>query len=212
MSPLPLASIFFETRTHPLTGEEQHLLRAMPVMLAVLCILAIAYRYYSAFLAAKVAAFDDRRRTPAHEFNDGHNYHPTNRWVLFGHHFAAISGAGPLIGPVLAMQYGYAPGLLWLVIGVCLAGAVQDMLVMAASVRHKGQSLAEIAKAELGKSASLVASLAILAIVVIALGGLAFVVVKALGGEDAKLPASTIILTPDGSKVEFVAHPDGGRL
>ena len=94
MLPLPLANLFVETRTHPLTGEEQHLLRAMPVMLAVLCILAIAYRYYSAFLAAKVAAFDDRRRTPAHEFNDGHNYHPTNRWVLFGHHFAAIAGAG----------------------------------------------------------------------------------------------------------------------
>jgi len=212
MLPLPLANLFVETRTHPLTGEEQHLLRAMPVMLAVLCILAIAYRYYSAFLAAKVAAFDDRRRTPAHEFNDGHNYHPTNRWVLFGHHFAAISGAGPLIGPVLAMQYGYAPGLLWLVIGVCLAGAVQDMLVMAASVRHKGRSLAEIAKAELGKSASLVASLAILVIVVIALGGLAFVVVKALGGEDAKLPANTLVVTPDDGSKPVVESTDRGAV
>jgi hypothetical protein len=100
--------------------------RAMPLLLGVLCVLAIAYRYYSAFLAAKVAALDDARKTPAHQFNDGQNYHPTNKWVLFGHHFAAISGAGPLIGPVLAMQWGYAPGLLWLVIGVCLAGAVQD--------------------------------------------------------------------------------------
>src|SRR5262245_28514411 len=210
MLPLPLAdaNLFFETRNHPTNGEELHLLRAMPVMIAVLCILAIAYRFYSAFLAAKVAAFDDRRRTPAHQFNDGQNYHPTNRWVLFGHHFAAISGAGPLIGPVLAMQYGYAPGLLWLVIGVCLAGAVQDMLVMAASVRHKGRSLAEIAKTELGKSASLVASLAILVIVIIALGGLAFVVVKALGGEDAKLPVGTVIVTPTGTGVEKVPVSD----
>src|SRR5829696_4906109 len=137
-------------------------LHAMPVMVLVLCCLAVAYRYYSAFLAAKVAALDDSRVTPAHRFNDGQNYHPTNRWVLFGHHFAAISGAGPLIGPVLAIQYGYAPGLLWLVIGVCLAGAVQDMLVLAASVRRNGKSLAEIARAELGPYASAVVSAAIL--------------------------------------------------
>ena len=125
-------------------------LNAMPLMLGALCVLAIAYRYYSAFLAAKVAMLDDSRPTPAHRFNDGQNYHPTNKWVLFGHHFAAISGAGPLIGPVLAIQYGYMPGLFWLVIGVCLAGAVQDMLVLAASVRRGGKSLAEIARAELG--------------------------------------------------------------
>src|SRR5262245_38648247 len=135
-------------------------LHAMPVMVAALLILAIAYRYYSAFLAAKVACLDPSRQTPAHKFNDGQNYHPTNKWVLFGHHFAAISGAGPLIGPVLAIQYGYMPGLIWLIIGVCLAGAVQDMLVMAASVRRDGKSLAEIARAELGKPASIIASLA----------------------------------------------------
>ena len=110
------------------------LLNATPLLLGALCVLAIAYRYYSAFLAARVAALDDSRLTPAHRFNDGQNYDPTNRWVLFGHHFAAISGAGPLIGPVLAIQYGYMPGLIWLVVGVCLAGAVQDMLVLAASV------------------------------------------------------------------------------
>jgi carbon starvation protein len=201
---LPLANAFFETRFHPTTGEEQHLLRAMPVMLGVLCVLAIAYRYYSKFLALKVAVLDSSRTTPAHQLNDGQNYHPTNRWVLFGHHFAAISGAGPLIGPVLAMQYGYAPGLLWLLIGVCLAGAVQDMLVMAASVRRGGKSLAEIAKSELGKPASVVASLAILVIVVIALAGLAFVVVKALGGEQAKLPAGMTIKVPAGEKPEPV--------
>src|SRR5438034_1178816 len=124
-----LANIFYETE------NGRTVLHAMPLLLAVLCVLAIAYRYYSAFLAAKVAVLDDANVTPAHRLNDGQNYHPTNKWVLFGHHFAAISGAGPLIGPVLAIQYGYMPGLLWLVIGVCLAGAVQDMLVLAASVR-----------------------------------------------------------------------------
>src|SRR6201994_1175864 len=124
---------------------------AMPVMIAVLCVMAIAYRYYSAFLAAKVAALDDSRATPAVRMDDGQNYHPTNKWVLFGHHFAAISGAGPLIGPVLAIQYGYLPGLLWLVIGVCLAGAVQDMLVLAASVRRGGKSLAGNAGTQLGR-------------------------------------------------------------
>src|SRR5271170_5103373 len=176
----------------------QTVLRAMPLLLGVLCVLAIAYRYYSAFLAAKVAMLDDLRRTPAHEFNDGQNYHPTNKWVLFGHHFAAISGAGPLIGPVLAIQYGYMPGLLWLVIGVCLAGAVQDMLVLAASVRRGGKSLAEIARTELGPWANIIVSAAILFIVIIALAGLGFVVVKALGGEDVRLPKGMQIALPAG--------------
>ncbi len=174
-------------------------LRAMPLLLGALCVLAIAYRYYSAFLAAKVAALDDSRKTPAHLYADGANYDPTNKWVLFGHHFAAISGAGPLIGPVLAIQYGFFPGLLWLVIGVCLAGAVQDMLVLAASVRRGGRSLAEIARAELGKPAAVVVSAAILFIVVIALAGLGFVVVKALGGEEVRLPAGMNIRIPGGA-------------
>lgn len=189
------------------------LLRAMPLLLGALCVIAIAYRYYSAFLAAKVAALDDSRETPAHRFNDGQNYHPTSKWVLFGHHFAAISGAGPLIGPVLAIQYGYMPGLLWLVIGVCLAGAVQDMLVLAASVRRGGKSLAEIARAELGPWASLVVSAAILFIVVIALAGLGFVVVKALGGEDVKLAAGMrISVPPEAVKVpdERLTTPSAG--
>jgi carbon starvation protein len=184
-------------------------LHAMPLLLGALCVLAIAYRYYSAFLAAKVAALDDSRTTPAHQFNDGQNYHPTNKWVLFGHHFAAISGAGPLIGPVLAIQYGYLPGLLWLVIGVCLAGAVQDMLVLAASVRRGGKSLAEIARTELGPWATVVVSAAILFIVIIALAGLGFVVVKALGGEEVKLAKGMQIrLPPD----EVVNYPYGKRF
>src|SRR5260221_1414213 len=165
MSPLLLADYFYEV------SGSRTLLHAMPLLLAALCILAIAYRYYSAFLAAKVAALNDANATPAHRFNDGQNYHPTNKWVLFGHHFAAISGAGPLIGPVLALHFGYAPSLLWLLTGVCLAGAVQDMLVLAASVRRDGKSLAQIALAELGKSAAGITSLAILFIVVIALAG-----------------------------------------
>lgn len=184
------ANLFYET------AGERTLLHAMPLLLGVLCILAIAYRYYSAFLAAKVAALDDSIETPAHRFNDGQNYHPTNKWVLFGHHFAAISGAGPLIGPVLAIQYGYMPGLLWLVIGVCLAGAVQDMLVLAASVRRGGKSLAEIARVELGPWAASVVSAAILFIVVIALAGLGFVVVKALGGEEVNFAEGTKIILP----------------
>jgi carbon starvation protein len=171
-------------------------LHAMPVMVVALLVLALAYRYYSAFLAAKVAALDDSRPTPAVRLNDGQNYHPTNKWVAFGHHFAAISGAGPLIGPVLAIQYGYMPGLIWLLVGVCLAGAVQDMLVLAASVRRDGKSLAEIARHELGRPAAIVASLAILFIIVIALAGLGMVVVKALGGEEVKLPAGMQIITP----------------
>src|SRR5881394_1673860 len=172
-------------------------MNAMPLMIVVLCSLTIAYRYYSAFLAAKVAVLDDSRVTPAHTNYVGQNYDPTNRWVLFGHHFAAISGAGPLIGPVLAIQFGYLPGLLWLLIGVTLAGAVQDMLVLAASVRRGGKSLAQIALTELGRPAALVVSVAILFIVVIALAGLGFVVVKALGGEEVKLLSGMRIILPD---------------
>ncbi len=195
------------------------LLRAMPVMIGVLCVLAIAYRYYSAFLAAKVAALDDSRATPAHTLYDGQNYHPTSRWVLFGHHFAAISGAGPLIGPVLAIQFGYFPGLVWLLVGVCLAGAVQDMLVLASSVRRGGKSLAEIARSELGPWANLVVSAAILFIVVIALAGLGIVVVKALGGEEVKLakgmeiklPPNEPLPEPDRSHPGFLVYhfPEG---
>src|SRR5688500_17945986 len=108
-------------------------MRALYLILPVICILAIAYRYYSAFIAARIMSLDDSRVTPAHERNDGQNYHPTHRLVLFGHHFAAITGAGPLIGPVLAAQYEYAPGLISLVAGVCPAGAVHAHLDLSAS-------------------------------------------------------------------------------
>src|SRR5256885_1319777 len=114
-------------------------MRALYIIVPILGILVISYRYYSAFIAAKLWVLDDTRVTPAHTKNDGSNYFPTTRWVLFGHHFAAIAGAGPLVGPVLAAQFGYAPGFIWLVAGVCLAGAVQDSFWLWASVRRGGR-------------------------------------------------------------------------
>src|SRR5581483_268029 len=124
-------------------------MNVLPLILTALLVMAIAYRFYSAFLASKVVALNDRRITPAHQLMDGHNYHPTNKWVVFRHHFAAIAASGPLIAPVLAAQFGYAPGFLWLLIGVCLAGAVQDFMILVASIRRKGRSLAEIARHEI---------------------------------------------------------------
>ena len=153
---------------------------SLPIIIGALCVSAIAYRYYSAFIAAKVLALDDTRPVPSTTMYDGHNYYPTNKWVLFGHHFAAISGAGPLIGPVLAAQFGFLPGLLWLVIGVCLGGAVHDFMILGASVRRNGKSLAEIARTEISPLSGAVAGVAILFIVVIALAGLGLVVVNAL--------------------------------
>jgi len=155
-------------------------MNALPIIVGALCVMAISYRYYSAFIAAKVLALDPARPVPSQTMYDGHNYCPTNKWVLFGHHFAAISGAGPLIGPVLAAQFGFLPGLLWLVIGVCLGGAVHDFMILAASIRRKGKSLAEIARTEISPLSGFVAAVAILFIVVIALAGLGLVVVNAL--------------------------------
>lgn len=149
-------------------------------MLTALAVLAVAYRYYSAFIAAKVLCLDPKRVTPAHEKNDGHNFHPTNKWVLFGHHFAAITGAGPLIGPVLAAQFGFLPGYIWILFGVVLAGAVHDFVILVASTRRGGRSLAEIAREELGPTLGTVTAIAILCIIVVALAGLGNVVVGAL--------------------------------
>ena len=142
--------------------------------------MVIFYRYYHGFIAAKVAALDDSRKTPAYTMYDGQNYYPTNKWVLFGHHFAAITGAGPLIGPVLAAQFGVLPGYLWILIGVVVAGAVHDFIIFFASVRHGGKSLAEIAKTEISPLTGFVASIAVLFILVVALAGLGLAVVNAL--------------------------------
>jgi len=149
-------------------------------MIGTLCVLAISYRYYSAFIAARIMALDPSRRTPAHLHADGTDYHPTSKWVLFGHHFAAIAGAGPLIGPVLAAQFGFLPGFLWLLIGVVLAGAVQDFVILFASTRRGGKSLVEIARMEIGPAAGLTTAIAVLFIIIVALAGLGMAVVNAL--------------------------------
>jgi carbon starvation protein len=155
-------------------------MNALYLMLVALLVVALAYRFYGVFLAARVVVLDDRRPVPSRTLRDGQNFHPTNKWVLFGHHFAAISGAGPLIGPVLAAQFGYAPGFLWLLLGAVLAGSVHDFMVLIASVRHQGRSLAEIARSEISPAAGLVGSLAVLVIIIIALAGLGVAVVNAL--------------------------------
>ena len=155
-------------------------MNAVPIVLGAILVMALAYRYYSAFMAAKIAVINDAKPTPAYTLRDGQNYHPTNKWVLFGHHFAAISGAGPLIGPVLASQFGYAPGLLWMLLGAVLAGGVHDFLILMASIRRKGKSLAEIARHEVSPLAGTIASIAILIIIVVALAGLGLAVVNAL--------------------------------
>jgi carbon starvation protein CstA len=155
-------------------------MHALWFMVGALCVLAIAYRFYSAFLAARVLMLDDLRKTAAHIHDDGQNFHPTHKVVLFGHHFAAITGAGPLIGPVLAAQFGFLPGYLWILIGVVFGGAVHDLVILTASVRRGGSSLASIARQELGPTAGVVAGLSILFIIVVALAGLGRVVVGAL--------------------------------
>jgi len=168
-------------------------MNTLPILLGALCVYALAYRYYSAFIAAKAMALDDRRVTPAHTYADGHNYVRSPRWVLFGHHFAAIAGAGPLVGPTLAAQFGFAPGFLWLLIGAVLAGCVQDFTVMVASVRHRGRSLAEIARTEVSPFTGLITLIAVLLIVIVALAGLGIVVVNALA--DSPWGVFTIGLT-----------------
>lgn len=156
------------------------MINAIYIVLGAAFIFMLAYRYYGAFIAAKVLVIDETRTTPSHRFNDGRDYFPTNRLILFGHHFAAISGAGPLVGPVLAAQFGFAPGLIWILAGAVLAGAVHDMVILFASVRHNGKSLAEIALDEVGPITKVAASIAQLLIIVVALAGLAIVVVNAL--------------------------------
>jgi len=149
------------------------------VILAAL-ILVIAYRTYGAFIAAKVLALNEKNSVPSEVHNDGRDYVPTNKWVLLGHHFAAIAGAGPLIGPVLAAQFGYLPGTLWILVGAVVAGAVHDMVLLFASVRHDGQSISQIAKIYLGKKMGFVTSIAVLFILIITMAGLGLPVVNSL--------------------------------
>jgi carbon starvation protein len=152
----------------------------LSLLVGALCIFTLGYRYYSAFIAAKVLTLDDKLLTPAHVYEDGHDYAPAPKWVLFGHHFAAIAGAGPLIGPTLAAQFGYAPGFLWIVMGAVLCGCVHDFTVLVASLRHKGRSLADIALTEIGPFAGIVCMFAVLFILLVTLSGLGIVVVNAM--------------------------------
>jgi len=155
-------------------------INAVWLVVAALACYSIAYRFYSRFIAEKVFELDDRRMTPAERHNDGLDYVPTNKWVLFGHHFAAIAGAGPLVGPILAAQMGFLPGTIWILVGVMLAGAVQDFLILFISTRRDGRSLGEMAKQELGNFAGVVTMLGALGVMIIILSALALVVVKAL--------------------------------
>ena len=152
----------------------------MPLLIAAIAFFTLAYRFYFSFIAAKVAVVHDANVLPSSRLYDGQNYYPMNKWVLFGHHFAAIAGAGPLVGPVLAVQFGYFPGFLWMVIGAVMAGAVHDFVILVASIRHDAKSLAEIAKVEISRLSGTTASVAILIILIVAMAGLGLVVVNSL--------------------------------
>src|SRR5436309_3103867 len=151
------------------------------LVVAAVCTYAVAYRFYSRFIATRVFQLDPRRATPAERLNDGRDFVPTQKWVLFGHHFAAIAGAGPLVGPVLAAQFGFLPGTLWLIIGVVLGGAVQDFTILCCSLRRNGKSLGQMAKEEVNPAAGALAMLAVLFIMIILLAVLALIVVNAQG-------------------------------
>src|SRR5688500_1737037 len=150
------------------------------LVVAAVCTYLVAYRFYSRFIADKVFELDARRATPAERLNNGRDFVPTNKWILFGHHFSAISGAGPLVGPTLAAQFGFLPGTIWLIAGVVLGGAVQDFLILCASMRRDGKSLGQIAKEEVNPVAGMAAMVAIFAIMIILLAVLGLVVVNAL--------------------------------
>src|SRR6478735_4122165 len=155
-------------------------MNAITLVIGSICILLIVYRLYVTFMAAKVLKLNDSKPTPAQKFEDGRDYVPTNKWVVFGHHFAAIAAAGPLVGPILAAQFGYLPGLIWLLIGAVIGGAVHDTVVLFASMRRDGQSLSEVAKKELGPVAGFCTGLAMLFIITITMAGLSMVVLHAL--------------------------------
>src|SRR5262249_54035754 len=153
---------------------------AMWLVVAAIATYAVAYRFYSSFIAARLLVIDPRRATPAERLDNGRDFIPTNKWVVFGHHFAAIAGPGPLVGPVLAAQFGYLPGTLWIIAGAVLGGCVQDFVILLFSVRRDGKSMTEMAKTEIGKVGGFVSYIAVIAIIVILLGAVALVVVNAL--------------------------------
>src|SRR5262245_26170988 len=155
-------------------------INAMWLVVAAVCVYLLGYRFYSRFIALRVMELDDRRATPAERLDDGHDFCPTNKWVVFGHHFAAIAGPGPLVGPTLAAQFGYLPGTLWILAGAVFAGAVQDFVILFASIRRNGKSLGQMAKEEVNPVAGMAAMIAIFAIMIILLAVLALVVTNAM--------------------------------
>jgi carbon starvation protein len=155
-------------------------MNSVVLLLVALCIFSLAYRYYAAFIAAKVLVLDTRRETPAHEYKDGRDYVPTNKWITFGHHFAAIAGAGPLIGPVLAAQFGWGPGFFWILLGSVFAGGVHDMVILFASVRHKGHSIAAIAKDSVSPATGFITAIITFFIIIVTLAGMGIAVVNIL--------------------------------
>ncbi len=173
-----IAAISFSIATGIFHPSEK--INALWLVTAAACFYVVTYRFYAAFITSKVLIINEKRITPARKLFDGIDYHPTNRWILFGHHFAAIAGAGPLIGPMLAAQFGYLPGFLWILIGAAFGGAVHDMVILFASVRKNGKSLAQIAKEEIGPIGGIAAAIAILFIIIVALAGLGLAVVNAL--------------------------------
>jgi carbon starvation protein len=165
-----------------IAGSRGEHINSIWLVLAASCTYLIGYRFYGKFLAARVMALDETRATPAERLNNGHDYVPTNKWIVFGHHFAAIAGPGPLVGPVLAAQFGYLPGTLWIIAGAVLGGAVQDFVILFASMRRDGKSLGQMAREEIGKVGGLVALVTVLMIMVVLLAVVALVVVNALAG------------------------------
>src|ERR1700722_11767046 len=155
-------------------------INAMWIVVAAGCFYAIGYRVYSAWIAARVLVVDSTRTTPAIRLNNGRDFTPTNRWIVFGHHFAAIAGPGPLVGPTLAAQFGYLPGTIWILVGAVLGGCVQDFVILFCSMRRDGKSLAAMAKDEIGPVAGGMALFAILGIMIILIAVLALVIVNAL--------------------------------
>ncbi|MGO1596990.1 MAG: carbon starvation CstA family protein, partial [Sphingobacterium sp.] len=168
-------------------------INALTLVFVALLVFAIAYRVYGVFLARRVLRLNARNTTPAVEFADGHDYVKTNKNVLFGHHFAAIAAAGPLVGPVLAAQFGYLPGALWILIGCVLGGGVHDMVVLFASVRHKGESLASIARKEIGRTMGAITGIAVLFILILTLAGLSLACISAM--HEASWSLFTVIIT-----------------
>jgi carbon starvation protein len=189
-------------------------LNAIWFVIAAMCCYLVAYRLYSAFLAARLLALDDTRATPSERHDDGRDFVPTSKWVLFGHHFAAIAGPGPLVGPTLAAQFGYLPGTLWLIAGAAFAGCVQDFIILFCSIRRDGKSIGQMAREEVSKRGGFIAQIAVLAIMVILLGVVALVVVNAL--KSSPWATFTLAMTIPiallvGLYLRFV-RPDSGWL